>query len=202
MTRNAKGLVAAAAAAVLLALAIAYTGRLALESPLRNGSAERTVVIEPGDSLNAVVGRLESQAILERPWLFKLAAYLKGSAGRIQAGEYRIHAGDTHRLLIARMVDGDVVQHYFTIIEGWTVSGLARDARLRGTAGFHPDCAGCAQPGGRTGAGPRQRRRMVLPRNLRLHARRNGRRPAAAFPRNDAEQAAGSLGAAIARSCR
>ena len=101
MTRKAKGLAAAAAAAALLVLAIAYTGRVALESPLQKGPAERTVVIEPGDSLNAVVGRLESQEILERPWLFKLAAYLEGSAGRIQAGEYRIHAGDTHRLLIA-----------------------------------------------------------------------------------------------------
>ena len=124
MTRKAKGFIAAAAAAALLALAIVYTGRLALESPLPRESAERTVVIEPGDSLNAVVDRLEAQEILERPWLFKLAAYVERSAGRIQAGEYRIHAGDNHRLLLERMVRGEVVQHYFTIIEGWTVSEL------------------------------------------------------------------------------
>lgn len=124
MTRNAKGAAAALAAAALLALAILYTGRMALESPLPKGSAERTVVIEPGDSLNAVVRRLETQEILDRPWLFKLAAYVEGSAGRIQAGEYRIHAGDTHRLLLERMVHGEVLQHYFTIIEGWTVTEL------------------------------------------------------------------------------
>ena len=124
MTRTAKPVVAGVAAAALLALAGLYSARLALENPLAAGSADRTVIVEPGDSLNAVAARLEERMILERPWLFKLAAYLTGASARIQAGEYRVGAGDTHRLLIDRMVRGEVVQHYFTIIEGWTVREL------------------------------------------------------------------------------
>lgn len=124
MTRNAKALVAGVSAAALLVLAGLYSARLALENPLAAGSADRTVVVEPGDSLNAVAARLEERMILERPWLFKLAAYVTGTSARIQAGEYRIGAGDTHKLLIDRMVRGEVVQHYFTIIEGWTVGEL------------------------------------------------------------------------------
>lgn len=124
MTRKGRAVVAAGAAAALLALAFAYAGRLALESPLQQGTADRIFVIEPGDSLDAVAARLRKQDILERPWLFKAAAYLEGSAGRVQAGEYQVQSGDTHRLLLDRMVRGDVVQHYFTIIEGWTVTEL------------------------------------------------------------------------------
>lgn len=126
MTRNAKTVVAAVAAAALLALAGLYSARLALENPLAAGAADRTVIIEPGDSLNAVAARLEERMILERPWLFKLAAYVTGTSARIQAGEYRVEAVDTHRQLINRMVRGEVVQHYFTIIEGWTVRELLR----------------------------------------------------------------------------
>lgn len=124
MTRKAKAVVSGVAAAALLVLAGLYSARLALENPLAAGSAGRTVIVEPGDSLNAVAARLEEGMILDRPWLFKLAAYVTGSSARIQAGEYRVGAGDTHQSLIDRMVRGEVVQHYFTIIEGWTVGEL------------------------------------------------------------------------------
>lgn len=127
MTRNARPVVAGVAAAALLVLAGLYFVRLALENPLAAGTADRTVVVEPGDSLNAVAARLEERMILERPWLFKLAAYVTGTSARVQAGEYRIGAADTHRSLIDRMVRGEVVQHYFTIIEGWTVGELLRE---------------------------------------------------------------------------
>ena len=128
MPRNAKAM---AAAAALFALAGLYVAQLALENPLAPESAGRTVIVEPGDSLNAVLERLERANIVERPLLFKLAAYLTGNAARIQAGEYQARAGDTHQKLIERMVRGEVVQHYFTIIEGWTVDELLRALRSK-----------------------------------------------------------------------
>ena len=127
MTRNARTVVAGVTAAALLVLAGLYSARLALENPVAAGTADRTLIVEPGDSLNAVAARLEERMILERPWLFKLAAYVTGTSARIQAGEYRVGAGDTHQSLIDRMVRGEVVQHYFTIIEGWTVGELLQE---------------------------------------------------------------------------
>ncbi len=124
MTRNHKALVSGAAAAMLLVIAGLYARQMALESPLAPESADRSVIVEPGDSLNSIVGRLDEENILVRPWLFKLAAYLAGQAGEIKAGEYRIEQGDTHEQLLDRMVRGEVVQHYFTIIEGWNVREL------------------------------------------------------------------------------
>ena len=138
---KAKTLFATAAVAALLVLAGLYSGQMAVESRLAEGSVNRTVVVEPGDSLNVVLGRLQEQGIVGRPWLFKLAAYLAGASGEIQAGEYRIRAGDTHGLLLERMVRGEVIQHYFTIIEGWTVrellEALAGEAPLISTIDTH-----------------------------------------------------------------
>lgn len=124
MPPKAKAMVGAAAAAVLLACASLYAGRLALENPLAAGSVGQTVIVEPGDSLGAVAARLEEGNILRQAALFKLAGYVSGTSARIQAGEYRVRAGDTYRALINRMTRGEVVQHYFTIIEGWTVREL------------------------------------------------------------------------------
>ena len=141
LSGKARALIAGAAAASLLVLTGLYTGRMAQESPLAGGSADRTVVVQPGDSLNAVVGQLEEQNILARPRLFKLAAFAAGASGRIQAGEYRIREGDTHSLLLERMVRGEVVQHYFTIIEGWTVrelrEALSNETLLLSTIATH-----------------------------------------------------------------
>lgn len=123
MARTAK-LGISAAAAALLALTGLYAARLALEGALAQGSANRVFVVESGDSLNSVAQDLAEDGILARPRLFKLAAFLSGTAGRIQAGEYRVRDADTHRTLLERMVRGEVVQHYFTIIEGWTVREL------------------------------------------------------------------------------
>ena len=123
MAREAK-LGISAAAAALLAMTGLYAARLALESPLAQGAANRVFVVETGDSLGKVARDLAEREILTSPWLFKLAAFLSGTAGRVQVGEYRVEDADTHRTLLERMVRGEVVQHYLTIIEGGTVSEL------------------------------------------------------------------------------
>lgn len=113
-----------AAAVALLAMAGLYAARLALESPVAPGASGGVFVVEAGESLGAVAERLADDQVLSRPRLFKLAAFLSGTAVRIHAGEYRVREADTHRILLERMARGEVVQHYFTIIEGWTVSEL------------------------------------------------------------------------------
>src|SRR5262249_39278258 len=56
-------------------------------------------------------------------------------ASRLHAGEYAVPAGTTPRELLRRMAAGDVIQHRFTIVEGWTFrqlrAALGADAGLR-----------------------------------------------------------------------
>jgi len=56
---------------------------------------------------------------------------------KLHAGEYALPVGITPRQLLAKMAAGEVIQHHFTIVEGWTFAllreALARDAGLKQT---------------------------------------------------------------------
>ena len=47
-----------------------------------------------------------------------------GVAGRLHAGEYALPPGITPRELLRKMAAGEVVQHRFTIVDGWTFKQL------------------------------------------------------------------------------
>ena len=91
-----------------------------LGSPL-SVSAEGTLFeISPGSALTTIANELSEQQILQSPRIFRWYAQLKGYAGSIRAGEYRIDSGTTARGLIDKFVSGDVQLYSFTIVEGWT----------------------------------------------------------------------------------
>jgi UPF0755 protein len=60
-----------------------------------------------------------------------------GVAGKLHAGEYALTPGMTPTELLRKMAAGDVVQHHFTIVEGWTFKqlrvALAQEAGLQQT---------------------------------------------------------------------
>ena len=51
-------------------------------------------------------------------------ARLKGLAPAVKAGEYEIQPGTTPRELLTKMVNGEVLLHSFTIVDGWRVQDL------------------------------------------------------------------------------
>jgi len=113
--------------------------------------------IAPGNSAGAVGARLDALRLIERDWRWRWWKRL--NAPLVQAGEYRIESGEKVTDLFRKLARGEIVQHRFTIIEGWTVARLlaemARDPRLRSTLD-RPDlpalmaelgCAGCFAEG-------------------------------------------------------
>jgi UPF0755 protein len=68
---------------------------------------------------------------------WRLLARQMGVAGRLHAGEYALDPGIAPRGLLAKMAAGEVIQHKFTIVEGWTFAqlrdALAHDAVLAQT---------------------------------------------------------------------
>ncbi|MFO7857350.1 MAG: endolytic transglycosylase MltG [Ectothiorhodospiraceae bacterium] len=123
------GLVAAG-----LALADFYQWQ---SSPLHQRDEAPVVTLEQGDTVRSLTRALAERDLLERALYFRIEARLSGRAGQLQTGEYRIPAGTTPRELLARVARGDVVQHRFTIIEGWTFqqvrAALQADDRIRNT---------------------------------------------------------------------
>lgn len=78
----------------------------------------RSLLVEPGDSLNGIARRLEKQRLIASAFDLKLLARIKGVDAQIKAGEYRLEPGVTLAGLLGQLVKGDIVQYSFTIVEG------------------------------------------------------------------------------------
>lgn len=87
------------------------------------------LLIKPGTSLGLVAQQLERDEVLDEPYLLRAMARLDGSAARIKAGEYQLPPGTTPRRLLRMLVNGEVVLHSFTIIEGWTFNQMMQALR-------------------------------------------------------------------------
>ncbi len=107
-------------AAILAAGVAIWQVNNVLSSPLAVSSDGILFEIAPGSALTTIAEELSEKQILRSPRLFRWYAQLKGHAGSIRAGEYRIDSGTTVRGLLDKFVSGDVQLYSFTVIEGWT----------------------------------------------------------------------------------
>jgi UPF0755 protein len=101
--------------------------------------AEATTIDVPlGAHLPGVLRLIEQRGVATRsPLYWRLLARELGVAGKLHAGEYALAPGVTPTELLKKMAAGDVVQHHFTIVEGWTFKqlrlALAQDTGLQQT---------------------------------------------------------------------
>ena len=89
-----------------------------LDEPL-NVSAPVRFKVPPGSRFARVASDLAQRGIIAEPRLWALYARWKGMASSIKAGEYEIEPGATPRSLLSKMVNGQVLLHSFTIVDGW-----------------------------------------------------------------------------------
>jgi UPF0755 protein len=90
----------------------------ALNSPMEIPSTGARLDIPQGTPLAGVTDDLARRAILNTPRLLTFYARLSGDATRIHAGEYQIAPETSPRQLLRQLVDGDVVLHTLTVVEG------------------------------------------------------------------------------------
>ncbi len=90
----------------------------ALNSPMEIPSAGARLEIPVGAPLARVTDDLARRALLDTPWLLALYARLLGDAKRIRAGEYEIAPETSPRQLLRQLVDGEVILHTLTVVEG------------------------------------------------------------------------------------
>jgi peptidoglycan lytic transglycosylase G len=151
---------------VLLALAlVAVAGAMWLyrdyraftTMPLHPLAAATTIDVPLGTSLPGVLRILDEHGIRTgNAWYWRVLARELGAARRLHAGEYALTPGLTPATLLQRMAAGEVVQHRFTIVEGWTFRqlrmALAQDDGLQHTLAATDDkdiMARLSQPGAR-----------------------------------------------------
>ena len=99
-----------------------------LDTPLRL-TAPLRFTVAPGARFAHVASDLAAQGIVANPRTWTLYARVKGLASAVKAGEYEIQPGTTPRELLTKMVNGQVLLHSFTIVDGWRVQELLEALR-------------------------------------------------------------------------
>ncbi|MCE7901272.1 MAG: endolytic transglycosylase MltG [Gammaproteobacteria bacterium PRO9] len=128
---------------VVLLVVIVAGGNVALRrylaSPLALPAAGYHLDIPAGTTWAAVTRQLAGDGIVKAAPVLRLYGRWSGDAGRIQAGEYLLQPGLTPRTLLRELVEGRVLLHRWTLVEGWTVREilrtLAADAAVAHTLG-------------------------------------------------------------------
>lgn len=118
--------------AIVLTLAIAAViieYRDFVTTPLATGDQDIYYEVAPGAGLIQIAQDFEQRGLIKHGLYFVLLARWQDKAERIKAGEYRFAAGITPVELLDRMVEGRVVMHSLTIVEGWTVKQMLEAIR-------------------------------------------------------------------------
>lgn len=127
------------------------------------GTAQ-SVDIPRGSSFHAIVDRLHRRQLTAAPDSYwRVLAMRMGVTAHLHAGEYALERGLTPRQLLAHMAAGQVVQHDFTIVDGWNIrelrAALASAPKLRHTV----DSLSDEQIMQRIGAGTSEAEGQFLP---------------------------------------
>ena len=105
---------------------LSHTQRDAMERPLRTGAETFVYTVPRGATISHVARDLREAGLIESALRLELQARWNGAASRIKAGEYALEPGLTPAGLLDLLVAGTVIQHPFTIVEGWTFRELRR----------------------------------------------------------------------------
>jgi UPF0755 protein len=82
------------------------------------------LVIEKGAGLDAIARRLAEAGVIPSRLGFIVMGKISGKASQLKAGEYAFAPAISAQAAMEKIVQGDVVVHRFTLVEGWTVRQL------------------------------------------------------------------------------
>ena len=108
------------------------------DAPLAIDRADATFDVARGASYRDIVRQLHDANVTQaNPWYWRALGRELGIEGKLHAGEYALAQGLSPRQLLQKMAAGEVLQHHFTIVDGWTFKqlrlALAADAGLAQT---------------------------------------------------------------------
>ena len=105
------------------------------DTPIALAGSERIITVERGDGFQDILDKLRAAGVEEGHDVeWKVLAQEMQVVSRLQVGDYAIRHGITPRELLAKLESGRVIQHRFTIVEGWSLrelrAALAKDEVL------------------------------------------------------------------------
>jgi UPF0755 protein len=102
---------------------VVWQGVRSLDEPVRLAAPARFKVIS-GAPFARVATELAAQGVIANPRAWVFYARWSRLASLVKAGEYEIPPGTTPRELLTKMVNGQVLLHSFTIVDGWRVQDM------------------------------------------------------------------------------
>jgi UPF0755 protein len=114
------------AAAVVLGVLLAFYS-LVLMWPQGNLYDSVKVTISKGASLKEVSAHLQDRKVIRNERSFLLAVRALGYEKDIPAGRFKLVKAQTNYDIIYQLVNGTHVNKRVTILEGWTISTIARE---------------------------------------------------------------------------
>ena len=94
------------------------------QTPLVVSEAGEFIVVEPGSNLTRIGEELERRGVISSALYFRLWSRWQEASANIHIGEYALTPTMLPLELLENMVSGKVVQHSFTIVEGWSFKQL------------------------------------------------------------------------------
>lgn len=83
-------------------------------------------VLKSGVSARTFANDLHKHAGLKNPFLFRLLIKLSGEGHKLQSGEYFFPKGSTASEVLGMVVDGEVLNYPFIIVNGWNYRGVVK----------------------------------------------------------------------------
>lgn len=114
---------------VVVCLVLTVVGGFQLKSWFeRAGSLEKTayVTIPKGANLRVTAGKLADEGVIDKPWLFYLAARIQGIDKHLKAGEYAFLPRTSMAEVLQKIAAGDVYYRRLTLPEGLYSGQLIR----------------------------------------------------------------------------
>lgn len=84
------------------------------------------VIINKGNTSTIVASKLKDAGVIDKKWLFKIAARFMGLDKRLKAGEYVFDANISMYDTLKKLVDGDVIYRKITLPEGLTSTQMLK----------------------------------------------------------------------------
>ena len=112
--------------------------------PLILANKPVTYILSPGTSIKKFASDLERLGIINKKYRLIVYIYLKGATKKLQAGEYQFLPGTFPKQFLDMVVNGRVLMHQLTLIEGWNfnqfLTAINNDSHLKHTLlGLTPD---------------------------------------------------------------
>ncbi len=89
-----------------------------LSEPIKFPKEQTTISVNQGDSINRLANRWKKQSLIKHVYYLRLLTFFRPELKAIKAGEYSLTKQETPISLLEKMVQGQVKQYAFTIIEG------------------------------------------------------------------------------------